>query len=119
EPGALEQFQRERTGRKHPIVEALQRKSVAEGPLRLLAQLEDFQFADHVRACLAGINDVAFDFGGFDAVIDRLLPRPMLGVQAGVDDQAPRAKLFPEKLSEQTFEIVVVPTGFGSEMLSV
>src|SRR6478736_2286891 len=100
-------------------MEVLDRELVAERLLRLLAQLEDFQLAHHVRARLARVDDVAFDFARFDAVVDRLLAGPVLGVDAGVDDEAPGAEQLHVELPELALEIVLVPAGLGREALGV
>jgi len=50
---------------------------------------------------LAGLNDVTFDLGSFEAVIDRLLSRPMFRVQTCIDNKSPSAKLFPIELPQQ------------------
>jgi hypothetical protein len=104
---------------KHHGVEFLEREFLAERCFRFLSQLKDFQFADHVGTCLTGVDHVTFDFRGFDAVIDRLLPCPTFGVKSGIDNQSPGAKLLPIELSQQTFEVIFVPSGFSGEVLGV
>src|SRR5258708_32300984 len=100
-------------------MEVLRRIARAERALRAVAQLEDLQLAQQVGAGLAGEDHVALDLARPDAVGDRLLARPVLGVDAGVDDQAPRAKEFRVELAEEALRVALVPAGFGRQPLGV
>ena len=51
-------------------MEFLQGEGRAEFPLRLLAQFDNLQLTDLVRAGLAGVGDVAFDFGPADQYVE-------------------------------------------------
>ena len=66
-----------------------------------------------------GKDDIALDLARFDAVVDRLLARPPLGVQACVDDEAARAKELLVHLAEQPFGIVRIPARFCRETLGI
>src|SRR5688572_19555207 len=75
---ALDHVERRRAGLEHDIVERLRRELCAERVARLVAQFEQSQLPDHVRACLAGHDDVALDLARLEAIVDRLLARPAL-----------------------------------------
>src|SRR5207247_1820031 len=64
-------------------------------------------------------DDVALDFARPDAVGDRLLARPVLGVEAGVDDQTTRAKELGVELAEESLRVALVPAGFRREPFPV
>ena len=72
----------------------LERETIAERFPRLLAQFQNSEFADHVRAGLAGIDDVPFYFTRFDSVVDRLPACPVFEVDAGIHHQTPSAEQF-------------------------
>src|SRR5581483_8080509 len=72
----------------------------AEALPRLGAQLEEFELAELIRKRLARPRDVAVDFAlhvrlvhsrVLMEVVDHLLPRPMLVVDAGIDHEPDRA----------------------------
>src|SRR6202022_880295 len=85
----------------------------------LVSYFNEFQLTEHVRARLARIHDVAIDLTGLDPVVDGLLTRPMLRMQAGVDHQSPRTEEFRVELSEQTFRVTVIPLGLGGQLFRV
>ena len=69
--------------------------------MAFVAQPQDRELADLVAERLARVSDVAVGLGLHVGLVDRrvvveelhdLLARPVLGVQAGVDDQADRAQ---------------------------
>src|SRR4051812_35795671 len=85
--------------------------------LRLAPQPPDRELADLVRERLAGNGDVAIDLGGsvgrahravVEHVFDRLLTRPMLGMEAGVGDQ-------PHSAQDLVVEMAVILIGIGEE----
>ena len=96
-----------------------QREAIAERLPRLLPKLDDFQLADHVRARLPRIHDVPFDFACLDPVIDALLARPLLGVEPGIDDQAPRAEQLLIELPQQSLDVAFIPAALRREALGV
>src|SRR5215831_12574796 len=104
---------------EHHVVEFLEREFAAERGFRFLSQVKNFELADHVGTCLTGVGDVAFDLGGAHAVIDRLLSCPMFCVKSGIDNEPPGAKLLIKELSQQAFEVVVVPSLLGGQVLGV
>lgn len=71
---------------------------------------QDFQLADHVSARLARPDDVTVSFGWLDAIVDGLLPCPMFGMQARIDDEPARAKQLGRQLSEMPLGIALIPT---------
>ena len=90
--------------------------SVAELGRRLAAQLLDLQLADLVRQRLARPGDVAVDLVddvelGLRRVrlevVDRLLPRPVLVVHAGVDDEPHGAPHLVGELAELVVGVLV------------
>src|SRR6185295_7295261 len=62
---------------------------------------------------------IALDLARFDAVVDRLLAGPMLGVQTRIHDQAARAEQFGVELTETSLDIVAIPAGFGRQSLGI
>src|SRR5436190_1861924 len=114
-----EHIQRHRARAQHDVVELLQRELRPQLALGLGAELEDLQHADLVRARLPRHDDVALHFLGWDAVVDRLLARPVLGVEAGVDHQAAGAEELGVELAKVTLHITVVPPELGRELLGV
>src|SRR5215471_5614844 len=115
----FEQLERQRACTEYGGVEVADVELVTERLLRLVAQLEQLQLAHHVRARLARVDDVALDLARFDSVVNRLLPRPVLRVNAGVDDEAARAKQLGVQLAKQTDGIVLVPVGLRRETLRI
>jgi hypothetical protein len=111
--------QRHRTVLEHHVVEGRQRELRPQRLFRLLAQLENAQHADHVGASLARPGDVALHFLRADAVVDRLLAGPALGVQAGVDHQAPRAEQFRAERAEQARNVAFIPALLHRQALGV
>ena len=89
--------ERQRSGVEHLIVEGAQVEVVAQSRLSPVAQFQNLQLADLVGQCLAGPRDVAVHLGlhlrlggcrVVVEVIDHLLAGPVLGVDAGIDDEA-------------------------------
>src|SRR5208337_3497951 len=79
------------------VVESANVKLIAELILGVLSQFEYFKLANFVAQCLRGPGDIAISFGLNVHFIFRgmvvekvndLLARPMLGMEAGVDDEA-------------------------------
>src|SRR5262249_6912745 len=68
---------------------------------------------------LSRLHHVAIDFAGFDAVVNRLLPRPSLGVKAGVDDEPAGTKQLRVEPSEPADRIAVVPSVLDGQPLGV
>src|SRR5437762_5189471 len=97
----------------------LEGEPVAKRLLRLFTQLDNLQLAQHVRAGLAGIDDVSLDFAWLDAVVDRLLARPVLRMNAGIDNEPARAKQFRIELAKQALRIVLIPSGLSRKPFSV
>src|SRR5213075_3134729 len=75
---ALEELERHRAGAEHRAVEFLRRIALAKRASRPIAQLEDLELAELVRAGLSGKHHVALDLARPDAIGDRLLARPAL-----------------------------------------
>src|SRR5687767_526203 len=105
--------------REHDIVEVLGLVPRPQSRFRFVPEPEDLELADLIRECLAGIDDVAFDLAGFDAVVDRLLARPAHRVQPGVDDQPTRPEQLAFQLPEQPFGIALVPSFLRDHPLRV
>ena len=116
---AFQNLQGNRAGVEHYVVILAQRKLVAQRLAGFLAQLDNLQLPDHVRARLAGEHHVALHFAGFDAVVDGLLAGPVLGVQSGIDHQTACAPQCIVELSELAFRVAIVPAGFCSQALGV
>ena len=68
---------------------------------------------------LPGIHDVPLDLAGFNAVVDRLLPCPLLGVQPRIDHQPPGAPQLVRQLPELSLHIAVIPARFCGQPLGV
>src|SRR5258708_11199424 len=100
-------------------MEVLRRIARAERALRAVAQLEDLELTQHVGAGLAGEDHVALDLARPDAVGDGLLARPVLGVDAGVDHEAPRAEELGIELPEEALRVAFVPARFRREPLRI
>ena len=77
------------------------------------------ELADHVRARLPGHDDVALDLARLEAVVDRLLARPALGVQARVHDEPARAEQLRVEHAEHPFGIAVVPAVLRNQFFRV
>src|SRR6266566_5796707 len=116
---ALEKIQRQSSGVKDDIVELLQCEILAKRLLCFLTKLNDFQLTQHICAGLAGINNVTLNLAGLDAIVDRLLPGPMLCVNTGIDNETACAKQFSVELTEQAFRIVLIPAGLGRQPLGI
>ena len=101
----LEHRERDVAGLEDEVVEFLERKFRAERLLGFGAEFEDPEHADLVGAGLARVHDVAFHLRGGDAVVDRLLAGPVLGVQAGVGHEAPGAEELPMELAQPSLGI--------------
>src|SRR5262245_13488237 len=101
----LQNLQGNGAGAEHGIVKRLHREPVPGRGVGLVAQLEDLELADHVRARLTGIHDVPFDLAWLDAVLDRLLACPALRVQSGVDDETFGAPQLEIQLAQPPFGI--------------
>src|SRR6516225_5897009 len=106
----LEQREWHATILENHRVEILQVESRSERRARLRAQREDLELTHLVGARLSGIGHVALDLGGdlaprqpggVDHVVDRLLARPVLGMEPRVDHQA----CGPQQLELETAEI--------------
>src|SRR5206468_1159742 len=59
------------------------------------------------------------DLARFDAVVDGLLTGPMLGVQAGIHNQTPRAEQFEVELTEAPLDVVPIPARFGGQSFGI
>ena len=121
----FEHVERDRAAAEHHVVERADVEPVAQLVRRFAAQLLDLQFADLVRQRLARVADVAVDF--IDdvefglcrvrlEVIDRLLPRPVLVMQAGVDDEPHGAPHLVGQLAELVVGILVEPHLFAEAL---
>src|SRR5579862_9069562 len=110
--------QRHGAEREDRVVEGAQVELGAERALRLRARFLDRHLAQVIGERLARPGDVAVDLG-LDLVIgkrrvlarigDRLLARPTLGVDAGVDDEPRRAPDLPAEIAEAVVGRVVHP----------
>ena len=77
--------------------------------MRLGPEPEDLEFTNHVGARLPGNGTVAIHFARRDAVVDRLLARPVFRVQPRVHDEPARAKKLEVELAK--LGLAEVPTG--------
>src|SRR5262245_21899339 len=115
----FQDFKRQGSSPQDRGMEVFFREARAESLPRLFSQLDQFQLADHVRTGLPRVDHVAFDLACFDAVVDRLLPRPVLGVNPRVDDESPRAKERAIQLSQESFGIAFVPARLGGKLFGI
>src|SRR5206468_9436326 len=81
---AFENFERDCSGAQHSVMELLEGEAIAERFSGFVTKLQDFQFADHICASLAGVDDVSFHFAGLDAVVYGLLAGPVFRVDPGI-----------------------------------
>src|SRR5579872_6642212 len=115
----LQNFERDGAGVEHHVVIFPQREFVAQGFTRLFPQLDNFQLADHIGTSLARKYHVAFNLASFNPIVDGLLAGPVLGMEAGIDHQPPRAPQGIVELPEMTFGVALVPAGFGGQPLGI
>src|SRR5882757_2364603 len=111
--------QRYRARAQQQIMKTLHREPRTERLLRAGSLRKNLEFANLIRACLAGHYDITLDFRGRNSVIDGLLPGPMLCMQPGIDHQSPRAEQFIGQLPQATFRIVAVPVGLHRELFRI
>src|SRR5579884_2807850 len=113
---ALENVERQRAGAEHRLVKRAQIEPRAQRGASALAQLEDLELSDLVRARLARIGDVAVDLVHdveprlrrvVQEVRDRAVARPAERVHPGVDDQPHRAPHLVAERAELRFGVVV------------
>src|ERR1700733_14027553 len=123
----LQHRQRHRAELEHRVVEGADVESLSECLLSPRPSLKDGALAEVVRERLPGPGDVAVDLGADLAlwqrgvlaeIVERLLARPPLGVDAGVDYQARRA---PDLVAEHAEAVVgrVVHAHLAAELLAV
>src|SRR5262249_34586592 len=87
--------------------------------LCFFSKLDNLQFTDHVGAGLARVDHITLDLASFDSVIDRLLTRPPFSMDTRIHDQAPCSEQFRVELSQPSFQISVIPSRLGRELLRV
>ena len=101
---------------------------VAELLLRARSQFLDLQHPNFISAGLTGRDDVTLDFRfhfffahpGFIAHVgDRLIARPMLGVNSGIDDQTHRAEKFVPQTAEVAERVLFVPANLFRKPFAV
>ena len=100
-------------------MEFLERKLVTEFSLCRFAKLYQLQFANHVRARLSRCDYVPFGLARADAVVDRLLASPSLGVQTRVYYQTACAKKLTVEGTQLTGQVAIVPSMVKRELLRI
>ena len=100
-------------------MKSLQREVVTQRLLRFGALRQDVQHANLVGAGLAGVDDIALDLLRRDAVVDRLLARPLHRVQAGVHHQAAGTEQLAVELAQLPLDIALVPAALGRQLLGI
>jgi len=112
----------------HRLVEVAQVVPAAERRLRPPPQRDDLGAADLVAAGLPGPGAVAVDLalrvgarqtGRGDELGERLVARPALRVDAGVDDQPHRAPRQPHQIAEPACRIALVHPQLVGELLGI
>jgi hypothetical protein len=109
------------------VVEGADVEFRAEGLLRAGAEFENLQLADFVAESLGGSGDIAVDFGvdggvvetgvGVE-VVDHLLAGPVLGVDAGVNDEPDAPEIVGFEAAEVGVRILIKADVFA-QMLGV
>src|SRR5262245_49302052 len=125
---ASQDHHRHTAAHHHRIVELAEVELVAEGLLRLLAQTVDPAVTHFVTTRLARPRAVTIDLArdlvearaiGAREPLDRLLTRPALRVQSGIDDQTTGAKRNRLQITQPTERIIVINAELASELLGI